>query len=83
MVEGRVVFPHKPHRRVIAPYVVDLDDITSIAAFFGQGTPDGERLEVQAVFRSLRRVCQETEDVHLRLSESQQLSEECGLVFAL
>ena len=61
MVEGRVVFPQKPQRRVIEPHVVDIYDVQSVAAFLGQGTPDGEGVEVQAVFCWLRRVCMELE----------------------
>lgn len=59
MVEGRVVFPQKAHRREIKPHVVNIHDIQSIAAFFRQGTQDRAGVEIQAMFYWLRRVCME------------------------
>jgi hypothetical protein len=63
MVEGRVVFPQKPSHREIDPQPVNIDDIQSVAAFFGQGTRDGQGVEIQAVFCWLRRICKEFEDI--------------------
>jgi hypothetical protein len=61
MVERRVVFPQKPQRREIDPHPVDIRDIASVAAFLGQATADGQRVEIQAVFCWLQRVYQASE----------------------
>jgi hypothetical protein len=57
MVKARVVFPHKRQRREIIAHPVNIHDITSVAAFLGQQTADGQGVEIQAAFCWLRR-CQ-------------------------
>ncbi|KKK21656.1 hypothetical protein AOCH_006948 [Aspergillus ochraceoroseus] len=50
IIKGRVVFPNKGNQQAIKPHIVDIYQITSIAAFLGQGTINGQGVEIQAVF---------------------------------
>jgi hypothetical protein len=60
-LEGRVIYHGKVFQQVVMTGPVNPQDYRSIAAFFGQGTADGQGVEVQAVFCWLRRACQEIE----------------------
>jgi hypothetical protein len=58
MVEQRVVFPQKAQCQEINPHPVNVQEVTSVAAFLGQATADGQGVEMQAAFCWLRQVCQ-------------------------
>ena len=59
---ARVIFRGKVFQQEVVAGPVPPQDYRSIAAFFGQGTADGQGVQVQAVFCWLRRACQEIED---------------------
>ena len=50
MVKARVVFPQKPQHHDIYPHPVNIQEVVLVAAFLGQGTANGQGVEIQAVF---------------------------------
>jgi hypothetical protein len=50
MVQSRVIFLQRVSRQKVQSHTVNVQDIDSVAAFFGQGTRDGRGVEIQEMF---------------------------------